>query len=61
MFQFKINGERLKALMNNKNIKAYKLSKELEKKRIFYFNKYYYKLYERKNTTKKFRICKSYC
>lgn len=31
MFQFKINGERLKKLMNDNNIKAYKLSKELEK------------------------------
>lgn len=32
MFQFKINGERLKKLMNDNNIKAYKLSKELERK-----------------------------
>lgn len=32
MFQFKINGERLKKLMNDNNIKAYKLSKELEEK-----------------------------
>jgi len=30
MFQFKINGDRLKKLMKDKNVKAYKLSSKLE-------------------------------